>query len=342
MQNPYDERQPVITVPFATSNYPSGYLPPAYPQTTYPIPTPPNTHSGLKLSVVALFILIGAVVVATTLPPSAAQARKLAYPLPSVGIQTNATTTTRVSDNIQFTATVNAGRDLTYSWDFGDGATASGASASHSYAQYQQGGYDVTLSVVDPLRQTASAQTNITVLPLPPVACFSASQDPNDPLTVNFNARCSTGTQLSYAWDFGDGSTSQDGPTTSHYYGTPRTYTVQLTVADIANQQDTKTESIQVTVAGPQARFYATEDPYSPDCYSFDASATSGYQIQQYQWSFGDGNTDTTYYSSDYHCYYYDAFGNPDPAGDYTVTLTVTDAFGQTSSATQTVYNPAY
>jgi PKD repeat protein len=53
------------------------------------------------------------------------------------------------------------GDPLTFSWDFGDGATATGTDPTHTYAA--AGVYTVTLSVVDPFGASSAAQTTATV-----------------------------------------------------------------------------------------------------------------------------------------------------------------------------------
>ncbi|MFW6691181.1 PQQ-dependent sugar dehydrogenase [Streptomyces sp. MAR4 CNX-425] len=51
--------------------------------------------------------------------------------------------------------------ELTYAWDFGDGATSDQPNPSHSYAE--NGTYHVTLTVTDPGGSTGSANVRITV-----------------------------------------------------------------------------------------------------------------------------------------------------------------------------------
>jgi PKD repeat protein len=55
----------------------------------------------------------------------------------------------------------------------------------------------------------------------------------------------------SYNWDFGDG-TNESGPVVSHVYGTPGTYTANLTVTDIDGVTTTKSTTVTVTTLGTQ------------------------------------------------------------------------------------------
>ena len=79
--------------------------------------------------------------------------------------------------------------------------------------------------------------------------------------------------------------------------------------------------SLQLTIAGLQARVQ------SGTSLALSASAGTGASIQSYTWSFGDGQSASGQSVS--HVY-----GTP---GDYTVGLTVTDAFGNTGSTADQV-----
>lgn len=74
---------------------------------------------------------------------------------------------TRPGEVVEFTAAAEgggAGESLTYSWYFDDGASASGASATHSFAR--RGSYDVVVGVTTPGDSTgASAVVTIQVGP---------------------------------------------------------------------------------------------------------------------------------------------------------------------------------
>ena len=83
------------------------------------------------------------------------------------------------------------------------------------------------------------------------------------PLTVNFSGVGSSdpdGDQLSYAWDFGDGSAQQTGQTATHTYADSGSYTARLTVSDGRGRSATKTFAITSAGHEPVARIEAPTD----------------------------------------------------------------------------------
>lgn len=108
-------------------------------------------------------------------------------------------------------------------------------------------------------------------------------------LTVNFDGSGSSGTGLSYSWDFGDGSTGS-GINPSHTYGSQGMYSVRLITTDNCGQSDTIAKNIQVC-GPPQARISHNRSGLRV---SFDAS--SSVAASQYYWDLGPAgifNTDT-------------------------------------------------
>ncbi|NJL54808.1 PKD domain-containing protein [bacterium] len=144
-----------------------------------------------------------------------------------------------------------------------------------------------------------SAEVTITALPppTPPVAAFTTNPDPPSgpaPLTVQFTNQ-STGENLSYLWDFGDGTDSDSNDAILVYqYAQPGNYTVRLTVTD---QEQNLSDSAEIVVQVSEevvtlpplaAGFDATE--ISPLTFSFVANAEGGDGSYVFTWDFGDGS----------------------------------------------------
>lgn len=147
------------------------------------------------------------------------------------------------------------GGPLTYAWNWGDGTTATGVTASKVYAD--PGPYTIALTVTNSAGvSSAPATRNVVVTsPVVPTASFTTSPATGtSPLTVTVNASASTdpnGDPLTYAWNFGDGTTGS-GVVTTVTYTTQATYTITLTVADPAGNTDSTTR--QVVVNPPACR----------------------------------------------------------------------------------------
>jgi PKD repeat protein len=249
-------------------------------------------------------------------------------------------------ETVAFDASASSDADGTidsYEWDFGDGQTATGESASHAYDD--AGDYDVTLTVTDDDGATDTTTQTVTVSePEPenqsPTASFTAdpaAPDVGEDVTLDAsNSADSDGSIANYEWDFdGDGTTDATGETTTTSFASAGDYDVTLTVTDGDGATDTATQTISVADAPvanqpPTASF--TVSPSSPDVdedVTLDASASqdSDGSIASYEWAvdgsaLATGETTTTSFDS---------------AGDYDVTLTVTDDGGETDTATQTV-----
>jgi DNA/RNA endonuclease G (NUC1) len=128
------------------------------------------------------------------------------------------------------------GSIVSYAWDFGDGQTGSGVTASHSYAQ--EGLYTVTLTVTDNDGLTSVTQTSVTVAnvapsipPFPgaillPGETYSATGSFADPGADTWSATA----------DYGSGpqplALSAMSFSLSHTYAAAGTYTVGVAIND--------------------------------------------------------------------------------------------------------------
>lgn len=135
---------------------------------------------------------------------------------------------------------------VSYTWDFGDGTTGSGATTSHTYATAGQ--YTVTLSTVDSDGGTDSVSHTVAVSTV--LAQFNAPAQANAGQPVTFDGSPSLGAVTSYSWDFGDGTTAS-GISPSHTYAEPDAYTVTLTVTDKAGDQSSTSQAVTVGPASP-------------------------------------------------------------------------------------------
>lgn len=121
-----------------------------------------------------------------------------------------------------------------WSWDFGDGTTSSEQNPIHTYAN--PGTYTVCLTITDEDGVCSSHVCQHVVVHHPPAgvchAIFVFHQIDPDQQTISFTDQStSDGTIGTWAWNFGDGNTSNEQNPT-HTYTHPGTYTVCLIITD--------------------------------------------------------------------------------------------------------------
>ena len=183
----------------------------------------------------------------------------------------------------------------------------------------------------------ASAFNAITV-EVPDETAAEFTVDPAEPFdgqSVTFDASASTSAEgdLTYEWDFDDGSTTETSDAiVEHEFDTPGEYDVTLTVIDDAGDSDTTTQTVTV-VEEPVVNADFGIDPAEPqanETVTFDASdSTAQADIEEYVWEFGDGTTETTTDPVVTHEY--------DSSGTYDVELTVVDVDGNADTEARTL-----
>lgn len=148
--------------------------------------------------------------------------------------------------------------------------------------------------------------------------------------TVQFALNATTGRQLTYRWDFGDGSDilPQSSDTARHTYSDYGHYDITVTATDPIEQEASDSASVEVLPLPPHASLATpTPDATDPLTIDFDASASTGAQLS-YRWDFGDNDVEVA------NAQIAHQYANP---GIYTVTLTITDVANQTDTASAQV-----
>jgi PKD repeat protein len=176
---------------------------------------------------------------------------------------TAAFTSTCTSASCEFSGAASSDPDgsvVSYAWDFGDGGTGTGPTASHDFVT--SGTRDVTLTVTDDEGTTGSVVVPVEVrrTNAVPVASFTTTCRY---LECTFDASGSSdsdGSVTTYAWDFGDGTTdTTSSATTTHTYPSAGSYAPALTVRDNDDDTDSTTRTVSpvdvrpITLVGSHA-----------------------------------------------------------------------------------------
>jgi len=208
---------------------------------------------------------------------------------------------------------------LTYSWDFGNGATSTSQNPSTTYNA--AGTYSVKLSVQSSLGCSGSATKDIIVAGKTTDFAFPTNICVGQ--TVNFQ-NTSVPTPVSSSWTFGDGTaSSQINPVKTFLSG--GTFQVKL-INNYGNCHDSVTKNVSV-IASPTVDF-STNDTLSCNASSSVQFTDKSPAASTWFWDFGDGTTSTE--QNPVHTY-----ANP---GFYDVSLRITLAGGCTNAITKTQY----
>jgi PKD repeat protein len=221
----------------------------------------------------------------------------------------------------------------TYAWTFGDGGTSSSETPTHTYTT--AGTFSAKLTVTDNQGATGTKTVTITTVDnVAPVAAAAVTPGSGKTTftTFSFSSSGSTdpdGSIVSYSWDFGD-STPLDGtPNPTHAYGAAGNYTATLTVTDDNGATNSKTVAVSVVDnIAPTAAAQVTPSSGKTSITTFtfgSVGSTDPDGSFTRSWNFGDGSPGSTA-ASPTHVF--------NVAGNFTVTLTVTDDNGATATAT--------
>lgn len=179
-----------------------------------------------------------------------------------------------------------------------------------------------TLEFMNPCEALCEGYGPEAIVPCEPVnecwVYFDFEVSGEEGLTLEFNAQVmNADTITSWAWDFGDGTTSTEANPT-HTYAEAGVYDITLVVTTNECGEITTLQHICIGegggVVGPECQsFFFFEQPNEDDLTTIQFVDLSVGDINAWAWDFGDGTTSTEQNPS--HTY--------ETAGDYIVTLTI-------------------
>ena len=221
--------------------------------------------------------------------------------VPLEDLQVSNDSPTVIGQATNLTATLGAGTDVQYEWQFGDGQSLvdtpiSPLTSTITHTYTAAGHYTVTVRSYNPV--SALTETMLATLIEVPVTNLRLTN--NSPTEISNNtlltATLDTGTNVSYQWDFGDGRTATTAPidapqivTLTHNYSQTGHYTARVTATNFGNQPVSTTTPITITDV-PIAGLQVSHD--SPTQYddqtTLTATISAGTNVS-YTCDFGDG-----------------------------------------------------
>ncbi|HET6567914.1 MAG TPA: PKD domain-containing protein, partial [Rhodothermales bacterium] len=147
-----------------------------------------------------------------------------------------------------FTADVAGGatRPVEYRWDWGDGESATGLTATHSFGV--AGSYTVRFTASNRAGASSAEHEVVVVRPVQGPRITNITSDPDNPdvgMSVRFTADVIGTEPLTYEWSFGDGGTAS-GASAAHTFDAADLYSVTLTVS---NEGGSDTQVLPLRVA---------------------------------------------------------------------------------------------
>jgi gliding motility-associated-like protein len=181
---------------------------------------------------------------------------------------------------------------IDWQWDFGDGSSLNGSSATHTYSDH--GIFTVSLTATSDSGCVSTGTTQVEVFPNPEPDFAMQDAEGCTPHQMNFfdESTIPTGFLDQYLWTFGDGDSSlQANPV--HTYQDSGFYDVSLTVTSLEGC----VTAIEVSNAvraniTPVADFEILKEKVSLLDAELEMTESSQHALTYY-WNLGDGTTST-------------------------------------------------
>ena len=222
-------------------------------------------------------------------------------------------------------------------WEFDDGTIIEGQTAQRTYSE--PGTYTATFTVIDNDDASSSQTINITVNnTAPTIDSLTGDSNISEGDTATFNASATDpgNGELSYIWDFGDGSSqlivdatgNEEQATVTHEYTDNGNYTIILTVEDENGASSTQTLDITVNNIAPAiASIAGATNINEGETVTYTASVSDpGDDELTYNWTV---NGEPISNESDPETIDYTFTNN----GNYNLNLTVTDDDGAATTS---------
>ncbi len=213
----------------------------------------------------------------------------------------------------------------TFNWNYGDGKTEKLLSAPFQHIYAAPGIFSVKLQVADSLGCTDSFTIPTALVISKPVAKFITKDSLSCPTKPVQFTNQSTGPNLTYRWNFGDGTTSGlQNP--SHAFTSNGSFTVSLFIMDQYGCTDSISKPNFVSIVTPVANFLMSDSLSAcpPLIVQFTDLTSNGVTRS---WDFGDGTTTLTNNPSHFYSY----------PGTYLVNLTTTGPGGCSTILEKTI-----
>src|SRR5438132_1100166 len=305
---------------------------------TYSYPSSLASHtysrSGTYFVVLSAYNNTGVYSTASHIVVVGSGALAIDFSFPTSNIATGPVTASTGSP-VAFNATATGGPSpYTFTWNFGDGLTASGNTATHVF--FTAGAYTVVLTTTDAGGVIATASHYVIVVSTFHVDFSLHHVSTGSPTSFNATLGLSQ-----YYWDFGDGGTyfnygSSNGAFATHTYSRSGTYFVILTAYNNTGVYSTASHLLVVSSSVVAVDFSfptysvavgpVTASTGSPVAFNV-TSVQGGTPPYAFAWDFGDGNLAVG--SSLTH-----TFTGP---GIYTIVLTTTDSNNVKATASRFV-----
>ena len=218
-----------------------------------------------------------------------------------------------LNNSVDFVGTVSGPSIATYTWNFGSSATPSTSnSVNVNGVVYSQAGtHDVTLTGSF-LNCSLTAHSTIFLYHEPTIDFTTDDGLRCAPSTVHFISNCTADTQISYTWDFGDGTQSND-ENPVHVYANPGQYTVSLKITTDKGCIDTleMTEIGLIVVHPNPVSAFTIDKDYTDICNSEIHFFNHSVGALTYVYVFDDINSATSAQENPAYSYEGDGYHTP-------------------------------